>query len=65
MRTFALCDAAQMTRVAEHIVQRDFRNGRELVFANLAVDYRTTPLVDAADDSTCDKRQPAACLYCE
>lgn len=44
--------ATQEARITEHIVQRDFRNDRELIFADFTVNDRATPRVKSADDST-------------
>jgi hypothetical protein len=51
-REFALAlgDATEGVRVAEHVVQSDFGDDRELVFADFAVDDVTPASIDAADD---------------
>lgn len=51
-RTLALGDATQVTRVAEHIIQRDLSDGRELIFANLTVRDRAPSLVQPSNNST-------------
>ena len=53
VHTFTLCDATEMARISEHVVQGDLSDTSELVFPDLAVHDRTATLVKPADYSAC------------
>jgi hypothetical protein len=46
-----LCRATELTRVAEHVIQSNFRSTHKLFIANLTVDDSTSPLVQTTDNS--------------
>lgn len=48
--TLTLGDTTEGVRVAEHVIQSDFGDDRELVLADFAVDDVTPASVDATDD---------------
>jgi hypothetical protein len=57
IRTFALRTTPQLTRITEHIVQRNFRNNGELILADLRIQDRSTTLINSSNDIACVQNQ--------
>jgi hypothetical protein len=51
--TFSLSRTAQLIGVSEHVVQSDLSGASEFVFAYVAVDDGTPPLIQTTNDNAC------------